>query len=58
VAGYILIILGNSLYSAATGGHQPSSASDFTIINWTISLILSGLVFIYTYIKTTNWLGE
>jgi hypothetical protein len=58
IVGYLLILVGNGLYAAATGGHKPPTSSDFTIINWTVSLIISGITFIYAYIKTTDWLGE
>lgn len=57
IVGWLTILIGNWSYATIIG-HQPPTSSDFTIINWTISLILSGIVFIWAYLKVTNYLGE
>jgi hypothetical protein len=53
--GWLLIVLGNSLF-ALVAKQPPPSDSNFTIINWTISLIISSVAFVIAYIKITNWL--
>lgn len=58
IIGWLLIIIGNWCYSTITGNAKPPTNSDFTIINWTISLVLSGVAFVYAYMKITDILGE
>jgi hypothetical protein len=58
IVGWLSVAIGDGLYRAAHHGLSVPTSSDYTIFNWTISLILSGVVFIYIYIKVADWLGE
>jgi hypothetical protein len=55
IVGRLAIAIINSIYSLIISA-PPTTNSDFTIINWTISLIVSGVVFVLVYIKVTSWL--
>jgi hypothetical protein len=56
LVGYICVSLGDWSYSLFSGGHSPQGLDTFTIINYSLSTIISGIVFIIAYIKITNWL--
>lgn len=58
LVGWLAVAIGDGLYRAAHHGLAVPTSSDYTILNWTISLLLSGIVFVYIYIKTADWLGE
>ncbi len=57
VTSWLSFALSHNLYTLTTG-EQPPTASDFTILSLTISLIIGGIVFVISYLKITSWLGE
>lgn len=58
IVGYIIIVIDDWGYSLVTGHQPPQTLDTYTIINWSISTVLSGAVFVIAYIKITNWLEE
>jgi hypothetical protein len=55
VSGWVFMAITSKAYVIVVGQNATLS-SPFTTFNWIASTIISAIIFVYSYIKITNWI--